>query len=76
MLAIKFYSSMPENNINVLARISGAIPAEVICNTNTVPDETYTLMTYEEYVSYLVSISEELQAWKVIQDNIEEQIGE
>jgi hypothetical protein len=71
MLAVKFYSSMPDNE-NVLKGISGNIPALVI-DLNTFPDyptdETFTQMTNEEYLDYINSIQSDLDAWKKIQEN-------
>lgn len=66
-LAVKLYETMPANDENVLVGISPLIPAIVIFELDTPPDETYTIMTEEEYQAYLVSISSELNAWKNIQ---------
>ena len=66
MKAVKFYSTMPSDDENVLLGISGKIPAEVKF-TGTAPDETYTLMTDDEYNTYLASITAEIEAWKEIQ---------
>lgn len=71
MLAIKFYSTMPSDNENVLKGISANIPALVI-DLNTFPDyptdETFTQMTNEEYANYMKSIQIELDEWKIIRD--------
>lgn len=70
MKAVKFYSTMPSDNENVLKGISGKIPAVVVCGDENLqaPDETYTVMTDEEYNSYLMSIQSEMDAWKIIQE--------
>lgn len=70
MLAVKLYSTMPEDNENVLAGISGKIPAVVVFGVETEPDETYTIMTEEQYHNYLASIEQELDLWKQMQENI------
>lgn len=71
-MKVKFYSTMPSDNENVLLGISPKIPA-VVVNTDTFPDypidETYTLMTNEQYSDYINSIQSELAEWKTIQDN-------
>lgn len=72
MLAIKFYSTMPSDDENVLKGISGKIPALVI-DLDIAPDftidETFTQMSTEEYNAYLISIKNELDAWKGRQEN-------
>lgn len=71
MLAIKFYSTMPSDNENVLKGINGKIPALVV-GLNTSPDypidETFTQMTTQEFQSYMNSIQTELAEWKAIQE--------
>ncbi len=67
MLAVKFYSTMPSSDENVLKGISGKIPAIVVFN-DAIPDETYTLMTDEEYQLYLNSVTPELVQWHEIQN--------
>lgn len=78
MLAIKFYLTMPSDNENVLKGISGNIPAEVICGDETIqpPDKTYTVMSEENYINYLDSISTELDSWKAIQQKEVENAAE
>lgn len=70
MLAIKFYSTMPSDDENVLKGISGKIPALVI-DLDIAPDftidETFTQMTQEEFTSYMNSIQTELAEWKALQ---------
>lgn len=72
MLAIKFYSSMPSDDDNVLKGISGKIPA-LVTDLSTSPnypiDETFTQMTTEEYSNYMKSIQTKLTEWKAIQEN-------
>lgn len=72
MLAVKFYSTMPSDNEDVLKGINRNIPAIVI-NLDVTPDaivdETYTQMTQAEYNAYLIGIQFELEAWKAIQEN-------
>lgn len=70
-LAVKFYSTMQSDDENVLAGIDGSIPAEVRFNTDTPPDDTFTIMTEEEYQAYLASIQSELQDWKTMQEAVE-----
>jgi hypothetical protein len=65
MLAVKFYETMPSDDENVLKGISPKIPAIVIFGET--PDNTYQVMTQEQYNAYLISIEPELEAWKVIQ---------
>lgn len=67
MPAVKFYSTMPSDNENILKGINGNIPAEVVFS-DTAPDETYILMTDEEYFNYMNSIQTELLEWKAIQE--------
>lgn len=71
MLAIKLYSTMPDNE-NVLKGISGKIPATVI-DLAIAPDypidETFMQMTKEEFKLYMNSIQSELTEWKIIQEN-------
>lgn len=71
MLAIKFYSTMPANDDNVLKGISGNVPAKVF-NIEIFPneplDETFTQMTQEEYDNYLETIQSDLDIWKTIQE--------
>lgn len=67
-LAVKFYSNMLPTDENVLAGISLKIPAEVVFNIDTAPDDTYEVMTEEEYSAHLNSIKPELDAWKIIQN--------
>lgn len=72
MLAIKFYSTMPSDNENVLKGINGNIPALVVyldSSTNYPIDETFTQMTTQEFKSYMNSIQSELAEWKAIQEN-------
>lgn len=69
MPAVKFYSTMPSDDENVLKGISGKIPAEV---RDIASDETYVTMSDEEYKNYLDSIKQELIDWKIIQEQIEE----
>ena len=72
MLAIKFYSTMPVNDENVLKGISGKIPA-LVTDLNTSPDypidETFIQMTNEDFTSYMNSIQPELAEWKAIQED-------
>lgn len=72
MLAIKFYSTMPSGDENVLKGISGKIPA-LVTDLSTSPDypidETFIQMTDEEFTSYMNSIQPELAEWKAIQEN-------
>jgi len=68
MKAVKFYSTMPSDNEDVIKGVDGEIPA-LVEFTNIAPDETYTLMTDEEYLEYMNSIQPELDAWKIIQEN-------
>lgn len=67
MLAVKFYSAMPSDDENVLKGISGKIPAEVIFNVDTAPDNNYILMSDIDYQAYSDSISSELEQWRLIQ---------
>lgn len=70
MLAVKFYSTMPQNNENVLKGIDGKIPAIVIdmeIFPNEHIDETFSLMTTEDYRNYLQSIKNELASWECLQ---------
>jgi hypothetical protein len=69
-LAVKLYSTMPADNENVLAGIDGKIPAEIRFDVDTVPDETYQLMTQKQYDNYLISIQPELEIWKEIQKSL------
>ena len=64
MLAVKLYETMPLDDENVLKGISPKIPAVVVFGE--APDETYQVMTQEEYSAYLSSISKELDEWKQI----------
>lgn len=66
MPAVKFYSTMPSDNENVLKGISGKIPAEV---RDTALNETYIMMTDSEFNAYMQSIQPELDAWAAIQAN-------
>lgn len=70
MLAIKFYSTMP-NDENVLKGISEKIPA-LVADLSTFPDypidETFIQMTNAEFTSYMNSIQPELDEWKEIQE--------
>lgn len=71
MLAVKFYSTMPSSDENVLKGISGNIPAIVIDTEkfpNEIIDETFSQMTQEEYNNYLASIQNDLNTWKAIQE--------
>lgn len=65
-LAVKLYETMPADDENVVAGIDGKIPATVIFGE--APDETYQVMTQEEYNTYLISITKELDEWKDKQD--------
>lgn len=73
MKAVKFYSTMPPNDENILNGISGNIPAIVICGEENLqaPDETYTVMADDSYQNYLSSISTNLDQWKIIQEQEE-----
>lgn len=67
MKAVKFYSTMPSDDENVLLGISGKIPAEVVdlsVTPNYQIDETFVQMTDEEFTSYMNSIQAELTEWK------------
>ena len=66
MLAIKLYETMPLDDENILKGISPKIPAVVVFGE--APDETYQVMTQEEYNTYLLSITKELDEWKAKQD--------
>ena len=66
MLAVKLYNDMPLDDENVLKGISPKIPAVVIFGE--APDETYQVMTQEEFQVYMASISKELDEWKAIQN--------
>ena len=67
-LAVKLYETMPLDDENIIKGINGKIPATVIFGIDIAPDNTYTIMTNEEYQAYLVLIENELQEWKVIQE--------
>lgn len=73
MIAVKFYSKMPSDDENVLKGISVNIPA-VVEFTDILPDETYTMMSDEEYNIYIESIKPELDEWKVILDSKESEV--
>ena len=70
-MKVKFYSTMPSDNENVLKGISGKIPALVV-NLDTSPDfpvdETFIQMTIEEYLAYDASLTEEKEALRTIQE--------
>lgn len=71
MLAVKFYSTMPTEDENILKGISGNIPAIVIDTENfpsEVIDETFVQMTQENYENYLISIQNDLNEWRTIQE--------
>lgn len=67
-LAVKLYETMPSNDECVLNGIDGKIPAIVVFGRT--PDNTYQVMAQEEYNAYLLSISKELDEWKIIQDEL------
>ena len=73
MLAVKLYETMPSNDENVLLGIDTKIPAKVV-DLDKFPnyeiDETYELMTQEEYNTYNGSLESEYSAWEVIQNSI------
>ena len=66
MLAVKLYETMPSDDENILKGISPKIPAIVIFGE--APDETYQVMTQEEYNAYMQEIQPELDEWKAIQN--------
>lgn len=66
-IAVKFYSTMPSDDENIIKGISGKIPA-IVEFTDVPPDDTYKIMTDEEYNTYLASISKEMEDWKAIQE--------
>ena len=65
-LAVKLYETMPSDDENILKGISPKIPAVVIFGEAL--DDTYQVMTQEEYSAYLLSIVKELDEWKAIQN--------
>lgn len=65
-LAVKLYETMPQDDENVVNGISPKIPAVVVFGE--APDNTYQVMTQEEYQSYLLSITKELDEWKAKQN--------
>lgn len=70
MLAIKFYSTMPSDDENVLKGISGKIPAIVIDLerfSDETTDESFIQMSSDNYEKYLQSIQPELNQWMMIQ---------
>ena len=67
-LAVKLYETMPIDDENILNGISPKIPAVVVFGE--APDETYQVMTQEEFNQYINSIQAELDEWKQIQKTI------
>lgn len=75
-IAVKFYETMLSDDANIIAGISPKIPATVIFNKDTAPDDTYSIMTDEQYHVYLISIEPELSVWKTIQEQAVQQVTE
>jgi len=67
MLAVKLYETMPSDDENVIKGISGKIPAVVIdTDIAPAPDNSYILMTQDEFNAYNASLEAEYQAWNLI----------
>lgn len=67
-LAVKLYETMPLDDQNILNGISLKIPAVVVFGE--APDETYQVMTQEEFNTYNASLKTEYQEWKAIQNEL------
>lgn len=65
-MKVKFYSTIPADDGNVLLGISPKIPAVVVPD-DALTDETYRQMTEQEFIDYQTLIASDYEAWHVIQ---------